>query len=169
MGNFTSACLMPLAFPLGLNQSYCDAGFLCPYVTLNNSFTWPSVCPPTIPCQLTRLGSDYCAPQGVFEPWLCPPGSYCPDSRTQLPCVAGTYCPRGSSEPLACRALTYCPDGSPRRRVYGGVLISVLADLLLVAIYLWLRHVGEPYFVRRRRAARAKQLQLGGGRRSFVP
>ena len=162
MGNITSACLQPLAFPLPLNISTCDLGFLCPYVQAGNEFTFPSICPPTIACQLTRLGSAYCEPQGVFEPYLCPPGSYCPDTATAVLCAEGTYCQRGSFAPLDCGPLSYCPAGTAMRRFYGGVLIALLLDIALAAVCLWARYVGEPGVARRRRERRLREGAASG-------
>jgi len=128
-------CLSPLAFPLPLGLTACDPGFFCPFILppKEDPFNWslPSICPPTIPCQLDRLGSSFCYPQGITEPWPCPPGSYCPDEKTLLPCPQGFYCPRLCSVPRPCAAAASCPPGSSKTLDYTGVIIAFCLDVLL--------------------------------------
>jgi ABC-type multidrug transport system ATPase subunit len=135
--------------------SECGPGWYCPNVrncgpngSTPEGNPWnlrPEYCPPTIACATTRLGSGFCAAaQGEFEPLLCPPGSYCPDQHTIVPCPAGSFCMRGSVAPTACPGLSWCPAGTTIRRIYGGVLACVLLDLLLVALFYVWRDYYEP-------------------------
>ena len=135
--------------------SDCGPGWYCPNVRNcgpngstpeNNPWNLrPEYCPPSIACATKRLGSAFCdAAQGVFEPMLCPPGNYCPDQHTIVPCPADNFCMRGSVAPTPCSPLSWCPAGTSIRRVYGGVLACVLLDVLLVALFYFWRDVYEP-------------------------
>jgi len=146
-----------LAFPLPIIPApYCDAGYYCPYIQPGNNLTYPQICPPTIPCQLQRLGSQYCDAQGVFEPILCPPGMYCPNFTTQYICPAGHYCMRGSSQPSACPALARCPVGSANKKDFTGLAITFIVDGILVIAFLYLRFIYEPALHRSRAQARRR-------------
>ncbi len=123
-----------------------------------NNLTYPQICPPTIDCQLTRLGSKYCAAQGQFEPELCAPGYYCPDPSQQIICPEGTYCIRGSSEPRPCPPMSICPEGTEIRRYYGGVVISLLLDFLILGLFLYLRYRYEPMLAAKRKAKHVSSL-----------
>ena len=160
----------PAALPLPLNITNCSLGFYCPNLQWNDSLTFPQVCPPSVDCSIARLGSRYCQPQGVFEPQLCSPGFYCPDQFTKLPCPAGTYCIRGSSAPLDCPPMSSCPPQTELRVFYGGLVITLLLDLLMLALFLWGRLRLEPARTKRARAAiRARYGRRGGGGDGAAP
>ena len=136
--------------------SSCDPGWNCPRVSscwpgnvtpVGNPWAHtPAFCPPTIACATRRLGSAYCdAAQGMYEPFLCPPGSYCPDSVAILPCPEGTFCLRGSVAPTDCGAFSYCPAGTEFRRFYGGLLLCLLLDVVLVGLFCVTKFYVEPF------------------------
>lgn len=138
MSNFTWFCLAGLSaipFPL-TGTPNCDPGWLCPLSKANESWTWPQECPPTTSCQVTRLSSQFCAPQGIYEPELCPPGYYCPDTIAAVECPAGTYCPRGSAQPLSCPAVSTCPAGSSHKRDHTGMVAAGVLDFVLIVALL---------------------------------
>jgi len=168
MGNGTSSlCLQTLAFPLPINETTCAPGFLCPNLDPNDWLTYPAICPPTIPCQLLRLGSQYCDAQGYFEPTLCPPGFYCPVTNISIPCDSGTYCPRGSNMYKDCGPFTMCPEQTEMRRFYGGILFSILIDLFMFGMYLWLRYYAEPAAWKKRQEKHLNKINGGGNGGNF--
>jgi len=44
--------------------------------------------------------------------YTCDAGFYCPTSCTSIMCPCGSYCPAGSTAPIACPANSYCPENS---------------------------------------------------------
>lgn len=100
----------------------------------------PEYCQPTIHCQIQRLQlhNNICPEaQGLYEPVVCPAGSYCPaGGKEQYVCPSGSFCPLGSYEPWRCDALAYCPAGSIRQFRLLGLLIAVLLDIAL-ALYIF--------------------------------
>lgn len=135
--------------------SECGPGWYCPHVrncgpngSSPEGNPWnlrPEYCPPSIACATQRLGSAFCAAaQGQFEPLLCPPGNYCPDQHTIVPCPAGTYCMRGSVAPTDCPSLSWCPEGTAMRRIFGGVVACLVLDAALVALFFFWRDYYEP-------------------------
>jgi hypothetical protein len=83
----------------------------------------------------------FCVSQGKFEPFVCPAGNYCPvDAVRPIKCPGGSFCPTGSTSPVKCDILGFCPAGSKIMRYYGGVLIAVLLDLVLGAMYLFYKY-----------------------------
>lgn len=152
VGNASWPCLsgMPL-WPIPIiNAPYCDPGYYCPHIYPNISLSYPSFCFPTMDCAETRMKSQFCEPQGYFEPQLCLPGYYCPNFTMMLPCPAGTYCIRGTSAPAPCPALSYCPDLTNVRRFYGGIVYSIIIDLVMAALYVFVRFYYEPLQSRKR-------------------
>lgn len=122
----------------------CPRGFFCPLLNASSNKTWPQICPPTVDCQLQRLNGLYCEPQGVYEPRLCPPGSFCGNGSMLQTCPAGFWCVKGSIAPRACGPLTSCPKGTRVGRSYGGVLGALLADAALAFVFVLLYFVVEP-------------------------
>lgn len=151
-----------LAFPLPIiNAPYCDPGYYCPNIVDGINLTYPQICPPTIPCQLERLGSSYCEAQGVFEPIMCLPGYFCPNFTTMVPCPAGSYCMRGSYEPKPCPLLATCPAGSANKKDYTGLAIMLCLDAALVLAYLTVRFCYEPRVYAARVAERKRAKAAG--------
>ena len=67
----------PKATPIPLHANYsCLPHFYCPNTTESNLLSLPSMCPPSIECQMKRLVSDFCPEQGLYEPLVCPRGFY---------------------------------------------------------------------------------------------
>ncbi|KAJ3100293.1 hypothetical protein HDU96_010381, partial [Phlyctochytrium bullatum] len=109
----------------------CGPGFFCPYYRREAPETWPVSCPADPVCQIARLDSGICLPQGRYEPVPCLSGFYCPDYKTILPCPEGYYCPIGVTSPIACQAMSRCPAGSSNEAHYGLLVIAVIADVFL--------------------------------------
>ena len=131
------------ARPVVIWQNYsCPQHFYCPNTKPPSvdPLSLPSVCPPTLQCQLQRLSAHFCEPQGVYEPQLCPKGNYCPDFRTKIECPRGTFCPTGSTEPRNCTSMfSICPEGASFQLFYGGLMLCLVIDLILLIMYLGLR------------------------------
>ena len=121
------------------------------------------MCPPTIDCQITRLKSEYCETQGPFEPQLCKPGFFCPNASLQLPCPEGSYCIRGSFTPTTCPLLSHCPPGTEMRLFFGGIVVCLLIDAIMVALFLYVRYKAEPAFAQRRLALMRRRFGHDGG------
>ena len=156
--NYSSCDSGSLAIPLSNNASV-PPGMYSPLMDENDESTYPQFCPATFECQLLRLGQSWCDPQGPYEPTLCEPGYYCPNASTRIPCPAGTFCVRGSAYPRPCSPMTHCPPGTQVGRHYGGTVIAVLIDLLLVALFTWHRRLSS---ARQRRGAKPLDQQLVG-------
>lgn len=96
------------------SYSYCPGGYNGP----NNGI-----------CSLCNQG--YYSPFGSMNCFICPSGSYCPDTGTSLPipsppgwyiplqgqtepffstCVYGFFCPSGSASPRPCPPGNFCPN-----------------------------------------------------------
>ncbi len=118
------------------------------------------MCSPTIDCIKERLASQYCPAQGLFEPIVCPAGFYCPNFTTMIPCPEDTYCLRGSTAPLDCPPMSVCPPQTEIRRFYGGVVVSLIFDILLAAFYFFLRFFYEPTLWAERKKKRLRMLGL---------
>lgn len=164
LGNASWPCIsgMPL-WPIPMIAApYCDPGYYCPHIYPNLTLTYPGFCFPTPDCAETRMKSEFCEPQGYFEPQLCLAGHYCPNFTAMLPCPAGTYCIRGSSAPVDCPIMSYCPPLTDVRRFYGGIVYSLLLDACLAALYVFLRYYWEPTQSRRRSAAVASKFHRDG-------
>ena len=101
----------------------------------------PQYCPPTIPCQITRLGQikNTCdRPQGTYEPIVCPGGSFCPPGgKQQIICPSGHYCPIGSTEPTPCARVAICPAQSQRQIDISGLVAMLIIDLMIVLYFVW--------------------------------
>lgn len=100
-------------------------------------------------CALKRLASEWCDPQGTYEPTICAEGFYCPiPGDRQIECPSGHYCPFGSYKPIDCPWLSICGKGVAQPRHLGVVMVMVLVDLALgLAIALY-------YFYRKRKHTR---------------
>ncbi|KAJ3094464.1 hypothetical protein HDU97_008035 [Phlyctochytrium planicorne] len=127
----------------------CEKGYYCPYYNRSDANTIPVACPPDPICQINRVFSDTCLPQGRYEPMLCLSSFYCPDSSTIIPCPEGYFCPRGSQSPIACQFLSSCPAGSSFESHYGLTLIVIIIDIVLLFILLGkriaeIRKAGQP-------------------------
>ncbi|KAJ3316756.1 hypothetical protein HDU76_001567, partial [Blyttiomyces sp. JEL0837] len=109
----------------------CGPGFFCPYLDLDNVFTLPVVCPADDVCQYRRLNTLRCLPQGRYEPMVCPPGFYCPDYKTVLPCPEGNYCLSGSTAPKPCLPNSFCEIGTVNQSHYGLIIYAIILDILL--------------------------------------
>lgn len=64
---------------------------------------------------------------------------YCPSQFQQLQCPEGSYCPSGSLQPTKCEGLSSCPAGSQNPRFYGGILLCVLIDFLIIAYVFYVK------------------------------
>jgi ABC-type multidrug transport system ATPase subunit len=137
---------------------FCGDGFYCPNVDANRTETWPQYCPPTQECQFLRLEGQWCTRQGLYEPEVCQGGSYCPNSSLTMPCTEGHFCPRGTKHPRLCGPMSYCPEGSQTPRFFGGVLISIMIDFVLVFGFFYLRFVREPQQNKRNAIKRRNEL-----------
>ena len=140
-----AACLRPDASGFVVpffnlpGHGMCPIGYYCPNSFVNDSATWPQICPPTDACIERRRDFEYCEPQGSFEPAVCPQGYYCPDARTKLICPKGKRCPYGTTEPFECTGLSYCPEGSRTDLFLGVILVVILVDAAVAAGFFVVR------------------------------
>ncbi|KAJ3135653.1 hypothetical protein HDU90_003728 [Geranomyces variabilis] len=112
----------------------CLPGFYCPALTATGPER-ATICPPTDDCLALRLLGGMCAePMGLYEPIVCPKGSYCPTFNTIYPCPEAHFCPIGTIEPLPCEPMASCPPGSKTQVYYGGLLLAFLIDLCILSI-----------------------------------
>lgn len=59
--------------PFVLSDKYtCPLHFYCPNVNTTDPLSLPSMCPPTLQCQILRLSTLICPAQGKYEPTVCP-------------------------------------------------------------------------------------------------
>ncbi|KAI8853994.1 hypothetical protein BC829DRAFT_381042 [Chytridium lagenaria] len=100
----------------------CAPHFYCPNTTISNVKSLPQICPPSVDCQLIRLATKSCEPQGQFEPQVCAKGYYCPIYTKRIICPEGNYCPAGSIEPRKCPSMSLCKEGSVVPKFYGGLV-----------------------------------------------
>ncbi|KAI4280790.1 MAG: hypothetical protein L6R35_005823 [Caloplaca aegaea] len=131
--------------------STCILGELAIGVPLQNSSSWetvgclpgpnntldqlPEYCPPTVSCQKGRLSGGRCPQQGLLEPFVCPPGSYCPlGSREQINCPSGYYCSVGVYEPTKCSAGASCPPGTNRNMSFLAPGLILALDLIVLLV-----------------------------------
>ncbi|KAJ3272764.1 hypothetical protein HDV01_005292 [Terramyces sp. JEL0728] len=122
-------------------------GFYCPSTVANDSSTIPVYCPPSIDCLVLRLLGVPCVDgqngsQGIYEPISCKMGcnvgtyiDYCPTPMEMYRCPENSYCLTGTATPIKCDYLSYCPEGAIYQRPYYGLLLCLVVDLLLFAIY----------------------------------
>eukprot|EP00158_Paraphelidium_tribonemae_P003535 Partr_v1_DN26205_c0_g1_i1_m48174 putative ABC transporter len=149
--------------PVVLSMNYsCPLHFYCPnsqHPSLD-PMSLPSVCPPTLECAVQRLAAHFCPPQGLYEPVPCPRGFYCPDYSTKLICPPGHFCPTGTVDPRPCfQPFSICPEGSAYQTYYGGLLLCVLIDALLIILYSVLRCRGS---MKERRLSREQSRKESG-------
>ena len=133
-----NACKRPGAMPIDLvprtnATSLCLAGFYCPK---SSSAQPPQYCPPDEECVIARtLGSVCSAPQGVYEPELCPRGFYCSNrGYSKSACPAGYYCPAGTVDPVKCDFGALCPPKSHKHIPLLPAYLLIAVDLLLLAV-----------------------------------
>lgn len=50
------------------DQLSCPPHFYCPNINPRDAISFPSMCPPTLECQTSRLSAYFCQPQGKYEP-----------------------------------------------------------------------------------------------------
>ncbi|KAJ3199805.1 hypothetical protein HDU67_002545, partial [Dinochytrium kinnereticum] len=126
-----------VGFPLFANATVdCAPGFFCPYYVKGDPSTIPVSCPASPTCQIVRLKSASCMPQGRYEPIPCMTGFYCPNPSTAIPCPTGYFCPRGSVAPRKCQILSSCPSGSSIEAHYGILLLVIAIDIILALLIL---------------------------------
>ncbi|KAJ3109532.1 hypothetical protein HDU97_005189 [Phlyctochytrium planicorne] len=121
----------------------CAPHFYCPNATALNPVSLPQICPPSNKCQLERLATKFCEPQGPYEPQICKKGYYCPDYKSIFKCPENYYCPPGSIQPRACPAMSLCSEGAVVPTFYGGILICVLLDIFLVIVFFIIKIIGK--------------------------
>lgn len=155
--NYSNCASGSIPIPI-TNTADVDPGYYAPNIDKSQQQTWPQVCPPTQECMMMRLGSQFCPPQGKYEPQLCEPGHFCPDSKHMIECSEGQWCPRGSTKPRKCPIMMDCPPGTQIGTYYGGVVFAVLFDILLIAAFIWMRCYREPWVVRMGGPARRARL-----------
>ena len=98
-------------------QKQCTVGSFCPPGSGS-----PTACPAGYYCDRQGLSEGTKCPAGTYGSTLglstaqcsgqCDPGYACPPGSTisyNIPCVAGTYCPRGTGTPNTCPKGHYCP------------------------------------------------------------
>ncbi|KAJ3071441.1 hypothetical protein HDU98_005335 [Podochytrium sp. JEL0797] len=117
----------------------CASHFYCPNATPSVVQSLPQICAPTDDCILARLATNMCQPNGPYEPEVCPTGNYCPDVATLIQCPEGYWCPTGSIAPRPCPTFSICPAGSLVPKYYGGLIFCVIADTILLFLYLFVR------------------------------
>ena len=83
-----------------------------------------------------KLSSIRDGSRRIYEPVLCPAGSFCPNSSLMFPCPEGHFCPKGSPAPYECPPMSICPPSTEMRVFYGGVVGFAILDVLIVVIVL---------------------------------
>lgn len=124
-------------------------GFVAPGANFSNASAVAAICSPSAACSSLRLLGQYCpSPQGLFEPEVCPQGTFCPSLARKVVCPAGSFCPLGSATPIPCSSFSFCGEGSHREMFFGPAALAVAIDLSIIAIL----HLARSYAQRRRRA-----------------
>lgn len=101
----------------------------------------PYACPWSTSC-FFPLQPFFC-PQGfscgprIFNPGMCPAGSYCPYKEKRKPCPEGSYCPVLSSSPTECDWWSTCPPGSMYQNSIYEVFITVVPTYAAWMVFLW--------------------------------
>ncbi|KAJ3403156.1 hypothetical protein HDU80_004429 [Chytriomyces hyalinus] len=93
----------------------CASHFYCPNTTSSVVQSLPQICTAQASCVADRLATDFCSPQGPYEPQVCPPGNYCPTYLEKYECT--------------------CKAGSVVPSYYGGLIFCVIVDALLAVAY----------------------------------
>ena len=133
------------------NKNGCPLGFLCRLIavvqcqcssligTNTSAIQIPQFCPPLPICQLFRLNTGNCPPQGYFEPVICNQGSYCPPGgKLSLPCPEGFFCPFGTYQPNKCSVGARCPQGSYFNMSFVPLALLIILDVFMViALIFW--------------------------------
>ncbi|KAI8838265.1 hypothetical protein BJ741DRAFT_601981 [Chytriomyces cf. hyalinus JEL632] len=113
----------------------CASHFYCPNTTSSVVQSLPQICTAGASCVADRLATDFCSPQGPYEPQVCPPGNYCPTYLEKYECPSGSWCPTGTVSPRTCPPLSTCNAGSVVPSYYGGLIFCVIVDALLAVAY----------------------------------
>ncbi|KAL8777995.1 MAG: hypothetical protein Q9203_002250, partial [Teloschistes exilis] len=120
----------------------------------------PTYCPPLVACQRARLSGGQCRPpQGAFEPFVCPAGSYCPRGGKQMiKCPAGHWCSVGFEKALKCSLGASCPPGTTRNMSFLPPAIILILDtmVLLTMVFFSVRR----YFRNRHKKTTTKGNRL---------
>jgi hypothetical protein len=117
----------------------------------NSATHLPQYCTPTRDCMINRTEGGMCAPQGVYEPVVCPPGLYCPSNAVKpIFCPKGFYCPIGSKEPRKCASLSVCPSNSMRHFDLTPLIILLFVDIMLVTALMF-RSLQKRFIQRRKK------------------
>ncbi|KAI3631015.1 hypothetical protein MIR68_010505 [Amoeboaphelidium protococcarum] len=144
---------------LSANNS-CPQHFYCPNTSPDNPISNPQMCPPTLKCQSLRLTSNFCEPQGLYEPVPCPKGFYCPNPREKIICPENHYCPTGRVVPIPCtQPMSICPEGSFKQSYYGGLLVAAVMDVFIVILLIVLKCRGLRD--QKRRAKKMNRMKVG--------
>ncbi|KAL8994818.1 MAG: hypothetical protein Q9188_006958, partial [Gyalolechia gomerana] len=97
----------------------------------------PEYCPPLVTCQNARLTGGQCPPQGIFEPFICPAGYYCPlGGQLQIRCPSGHYCSVGAYRPTPCSPGASCPEGTNRNMSFLPPGLILAFDVILLVIMI---------------------------------
>lgn len=127
-----------------LYENNADRFFLSCSLGPNNTVnSLPQFCPPVDACQASRVLGEICAvndvpiPMGLFEPFICQAGFYCPrgDDGTatkKIECPSGTYCQPGAITPTPCAAGSNCPAGSKKEIFLLPIAILIVVDIVLL-------------------------------------
>lgn len=78
--------------------------------------------------------NDVPFPMGLFEPFICQAGHYCPkdgNGSKKIICPEATYCQPGASTPTPCLSGSYCPEGSQKETYLLPLGVLIIVDVLL--------------------------------------
>ncbi|KAL8687702.1 MAG: hypothetical protein Q9218_006202 [Villophora microphyllina] len=81
-----------------------------------------------------RMSGGSCTPpQGLFEPFVCPTGSYCPPGgKKVIQCPAGHWCSLGFEKPEKCSIGASCPPGTTRNMSFLPPAIILIVDIIVI-------------------------------------
>jgi hypothetical protein len=121
--------------PVFLGLSECPPGYRCPHYNASRSETFPQFCSPDPVCNRIRIFGRTCPDaQGLYDPIICRPGRYCPDSNTSILCPEGAFCPQGTVAPFPCAWYMSCPATSETPFVWGSILLTLGIDVCACAM-----------------------------------
>jgi hypothetical protein len=103
------------------NKTSCADGFYCPFISSNNTESFPVFCQMSLECAYRRIQGLQCidgynGAQGLFEPTICLAGQYCPSPRYTFKCPEKHFCPSGTVTPHKCDLFSSCPPGTVTQR-----------------------------------------------------